>query len=240
MYNVKAKIGAIIPANNSVLEPEFWSRMPPAYALYATRLLVRGDLTAEAVKQMESGLDASVDQLAATGVDVLAYMDMVTTFIMNARWNEQKTEEISGRIGVPCISAWTALRDALVAMNIRRIALGTPYPRKLHGLARPFFEENGFEVVSDGTLDIVAMREVPNVTPKRLQAFVQSLEWHEADAVVLLATDLPTLDSLERLEKQLQRAVLSSNQTLLWASLRQAGYGEPLSGVGRLGSTLLN
>ena len=240
MYNVKAKIGAIIPANNSVLEPEFWSRLPSFYALYATRLLVRGDLTAEAVRQMESGLDASVDQLAATGIDVLAYMDMVTTFVMKARWNEQKTEEISARIGVPCISAWTALRDALAAMNIRRITLGTPYPRTLHELTRPFFEENGFEVVDNGTLDIVAMREVPNVTPTRLQAFVQSLEWREADAVVLLATDLPTFDSLEHLEKRLERTVLSSNQTLLWASLRQAGYGEPISGLGRLGSTMLN
>lgn len=235
MYDVKGRIGAVIPANNSVLEPEFWSRLPESWALYATRLLARGDLTPEAVHAMEAGLSTAIEQLEATGVDVLLYADMVTTFVMSADWNERKTAEIAEAVGVPCISAWTALRDALAALGVRRIALGTPYPAVIHAMVRPFFEGRGLVVAGDATLDILAMRDVPKVTPDRLDPFVRDLAWQDADAVVLLATDLPTFRSLDPLEREIGRPVLSSNQTLLWAALRAAGYRPPIAGLGRLG-----
>jgi maleate cis-trans isomerase len=236
VYNVRSRLGAVIPANNSVLEPEFWSRLPDAHALYATRLLAKGDLTPQAVHEMEAGVDAAVEQLEATGIDVLIYADMVTTFVLSADWNERKTAELSERIGVPCISAWTALRDALAATGAKRIALGTPYPSAIHALAPPFFEGRGFEVVSDATLAITAMRDVPKVTPDRLAQFVGGLGADDAEAVVLLATDLPTFASLEPLEHALGRPVLSSNQTLLWSALRTVGYRAPIPGLARLGA----
>ena len=123
-------LGAIIPANNSVLEPELWSVLPDGVALYATRILARGNLTPEAVRAMEANVDRAVDELAATGVDVIAYCDMVTTFIMEPGWNESKVAEIERRSASAALSAWTALRDALEAFGIRRFALGTPYPRR--------------------------------------------------------------------------------------------------------------
>jgi len=235
MRGVRTRIGAVVPANNSVLEPEFWSRLPPSHVLYVTRLLATGDLTAAAVHAMEKGLSAAVEQLDATGVDVLLYADMVTTFVMDADWNEDKTAEIAAQIDTPCISAWTALKSALRTARTKRLAVGTPYPRHLHALVRPFFEGLGFEVVSDATLDIVAMRDVPKVAPDRLEAFVRSLGWRDADAVVLLATDLPTFDSLEEIERVIDRPVLSSNQTLLWAALRVTGLRDRIDGLGRLG-----
>ena len=56
-----------------------------------------GNLTPEAVRGMEGNVDRAVDELAATGVDVIAYCDMVTTFIMEPGWNEAKVAEIAHR-----------------------------------------------------------------------------------------------------------------------------------------------
>ena len=141
--------------------------MPADVALYATRILARGDLTPEAVRRMEDHVDRAVDELAATGVDVVAYCDMVTTFVMQPGWNETKVAEIAKRTGTLALSAWTALRDALSALNVRRFALGTPYPRAVHALAAPFFAERGHEIVGEATLDIVSMRDVPTVSENR-------------------------------------------------------------------------
>src|SRR3972149_3437832 len=128
MLGARAKIGLVVPANNSVIEPEFWSVLPPGVAAYATRILARGNLTPDAVRQMETQVDRAVDELAATGVDVIAYADMVTTFIMERGWNEAKVAQISRHTGVRCVSAWTALRDALDALGVRGFALGPPSP----------------------------------------------------------------------------------------------------------------
>lgn len=235
MYGIKGRIGVIVPANNSVLEPEFWSRLPNGMALYATRLLAKGDLTPEAVRRMEGQVDLAVEQLAATGLDVLLYADMVTTFIMEAGWNETKTAQIVEHTSVPCVSAWTALRDALATCRVERFALGTPYPAAIHAQAAHFFVNKGFAISDDSTLDIRAMREVPQVAPERLERFVMSLNRAKADAVVLLATDLPTFRSIERLEQDMGIPILTSNQTLLWRALRTVGWRDLIPNIGRVG-----
>lgn len=228
------RIGAIVPANNSVIEPELWRSMPNDVALYVTRILAKGNLTPAAVRRMEKQVDRAVELLAVTGVDVMLYADMVTTFIMEDGWNERKTAEIAERAGVACLSPWTALRQALAALRVTRFALGTPYPRNIHALARPCFERAGYAVTGDATLDILAMREVPKVSAARLAELVAGLRCDRAEAVVLLATDLPTFAAIRDLEEQVDLPLLTSNQTLLWAALRALGRRDRVAGLGRL------
>ena len=234
IYGRRGRIGAIIPANNSVIEPEWWSVMPADVAVYATRILARGDLTPEAIHRMEEHVDRAVDELAATGVDVIAYCDMVTTFIMEADWNESKVAEIEKRTRARALSAWTALRDALSMLNVRRFALGTPYPRAVHALAAPFFAERGYEIVDQATLDIVKMSDVPSVSENRLLPFVTGLRRDRAEAIVLLATDLPTFESIAAMEQTLGIPVLTSNQTILWRALRSAKCNDPIPSLGKI------
>jgi maleate cis-trans isomerase len=234
VYGSKGRIGLIVPANNSVIEPELWSVLPADVSLHAARILAKGDLTPQAIHRMESDAGAAVDQVAATGVDVIAYCDMVTTFIMQAQWNESNMDRFSKSTGVACISAWTALRDALAKLGARRLAIGTPYPRAIHALVPRFFQQRDFQVSGHATLDILAMREVPTVDAARLEGFVAKLNPRDCDAVVLLATDLPTFSSISSLESQYGVPVLSSNQTILWRALSYLDLGTGLRGPGAL------
>jgi len=234
LYGSGGRIGAIVPANNSVIEPEFWSVLPPDVALYATRILARGDLSPAAVRAMEQHVDRAIEEVVATGIDVIAYCDMATTFIMEPGWNEAKVEAIEKRTGVAAVSAWTALRDALTVLGIRRFALGTPYPRAVHALVRPFFGTRGFEIIDDATLNIVQMTDVPKISIDRLLSFVGGLKTDGAEAIVLLATDLPTFGAIAQLERQRGVAVLTSNQTILWRALRAARNSAQINDLGRL------
>ena len=234
MFGEAGRIGLVVPANNGVLEPELWSVLPEGVALYATRILAKGELTPPAVHAMEENVDRAVDELAATGVDLIVYADMVTTFIMEPGWNEARTKEIATRTGCPCISAWTALRDALAHLGIVRFALGTPYPAAIHALAPPFFAERGFSLTDDATLDIRQMADVPRVDAGRLRDLVDGLDCADADAVALLATDLPTFVSLESLRAMTGLPVLSSNQTILWSALRTVGNDATIESLGPL------
>jgi hypothetical protein len=49
VYGRCGRIGLIVPANNSVIEPEFWSVLPPGVAAYGTR-----------VERLSSGQPSSV------------------------------------------------------------------------------------------------------------------------------------------------------------------------------------
>ena len=234
MFGEAGRIGLVVPANNGVLEPELWSVLPEGVALYATRILAKGELTPRAVHAMEENVDRAVDELAATGVDAIVYADMVTTFVMEPGWNETRTGEIAARTGCSCISAWTALRDALAHLGIARFALGTPYPAAIHALAPPFFAERGFSLTGDATLDIRQMADVPRVDAGRLRDLVAGLDYADAEAVVLLATDLPTFASLASLRAMTGLPVLSSNQTILWSALRTVGNDATIESLGPL------
>ena len=55
-----------------------------------------------------------------------------------------------------------------------------------------------------------------------------------ADALFISCTALPVLNILDKLEEKLQKPVLSSNQTLIWDTLRSVGYQSPVKGYGKL------
>ena len=55
-----------------------------------------------------------------------------------------------------------------------------------------------------------------------------------AEAIVLLATDLPSFSLIAAAEQALGLALLTSNQTLLWSALRAAGNTAPIPKLGRL------
>jgi maleate isomerase len=186
------------------------------------------------VRRMETEVDRAVDLLAATRVTVLVYADMVTTFVMEDGWSERRMAAIADRAGVPCLTAWKALQSALDALSVRRLAVGTPYPSQIHALVRPFLERRGFTVTGDGTLDVLGMADVPQLSTERVRGLAAGLERTGAGAVVLLATDLPTFDVINSLEDELRIPVLTSNQTLLWESLRQGGVPANVVGLGRL------
>jgi maleate cis-trans isomerase len=226
------KLGIVLPANNSVLEPELWPRLPADAALHTARILVRGDLTPQTIEAMETQVGRAVDELVATGVDLIVYADMVTTFIMGDGWNRERSSEIERLTGLPCISAWTAMERALSAIGARRIAVGGPYPAATHARAVAYFRKVGFDVAADATLDLLSVRAVPEVSRESVIALASSIGGPQMDAIVLLATDLPTFDAIEVIEASIGRPVLTCNQTILWAMFVQRGLA--IGGPGRL------
>ena len=60
------------------------------------------------------------------------------------------------------------------------------------------------------------------------------MDLENSDALFVSCTALPVLSIIDRLEKKLNKTVLSSNQTLIWDSLNQIGYKEKIKGFGRL------
>ena len=234
MFGRNGRLGVIVPANNGTIEPELWPHLPTETALYATRILAKGNLTADAVVRMETNVERAVEELTSTGVDAIAYADMVTTFIMEPDWNDRRTAEMSAQAGVAVYTCWTALRAALEALEVRSLALGTPYPTDIHATCKPFLESAGFTVTADATLDILAMSEVPKVAPETVTALVRGMDLSGAEAIVLLATDLPTLSVIPAIEAETGLPVLTSNQTLLWQGLRLCGNTAAPDGIGRL------
>ncbi len=234
MYGWRGKIGLLVPANNSVIEPELGRVLPDGVSLYATRMLARGDLTEEAIRAMEPQADRGVEELMATGVDLIAFADMVTTFVMPQDWSQRRMKQIAERTGRPCITAASALWAALEALGRRAVSIATPYPRNLHDRVAPFFESLDYKVISHDTADILAMSEVPRRPPQEAYRLARSVCRLETEVLVILATDFRTFEILDALEQDTGCPAVSSNQALLWHAIRTLGVKDRLPELGTL------
>jgi maleate cis-trans isomerase len=56
----------------------------------------------------------------------------------------------------------------------------------------------------------------------------------DADGMFISCTGLHVLDIIEMLEKDLGKAVITSNQVTLWSALKKLGVHEKIEGLGKL------
>lgn len=233
-YGHKAKIGLIVPANNNVIEPELWKMAPPGVAFYATRLPVEGKVTDETFRRMEEESDRAVRELATTRVHALAFCDMGIALVMEEGWGERRVARIRELCGLPATTGALAMLDALKALGVSRIGVATPYPEPLHRRAGPFFGRYGFSCVADANVEIPDPAQVGKLPPSRVRELIRSADRPRAEALLLLATDIRSLEVIQPLEEELGKPVLSTNSCLMWKALRLAGVEEPVEGCGRL------
>ena len=57
---------------------------------------------------------------------------------------------------------------------------------------------------------------------------------NDAEALFISCTALPVLNIIDKLEKKLNKPVLSSNQALIWDSLESIGKNKSVVGFGKL------
>ena len=72
------------------------------------------------------------------------------------------------------------------------------------------------------------------IDPKYLSEVLTKLNINDADALFVSCTALPALEILDEVEKKINKPVFSSNQTLIWDTIRSVGYKNSITGYGKL------
>ena len=128
----------------------------------------------------------------------------------------------------------SAAIKALKKLNAKNLSIFTPYSKNLNDEVINYFLKEGFNVVSNNYLDIAADYEIGKVDQEFLYKTLLNIDMKEADALFISCTALPVLNIIDKLEKKLNKPVLSSNQTLIWDSLESIGKNYNVIGFGKL------
>jgi maleate isomerase len=234
MLGWRGMVGLIVPSNNNVIMPELYSALPKGVTVYETRMRVEGNLTFEAVRKMSEDAAAAADLLRQTGVDFVCYCCMSSTIVKGWEWERDLLAKLAKNAPKGIASANSALKDALVTIGARRLALVTPYPESINALLPAFLRSGGFEVKSMVGTPVHDVSAVRWLSLGQVYRAARSLDLADVDAVCLLATDVQTFPIIDALEHDLGVPVLTSNQALLWSSLRALRIDAPIDGLGIL------
>jgi maleate cis-trans isomerase len=140
-----------------------------------------------------------------------------------------RLEKVTGR---RVVTAFGSVVRALERLNIRKLALGTPYSTEVTFQGKEHLEEHGFEIAKFDNLK--GFDNIYDTTAEHAYALARLVDTKDAEAVFLSGTGMPTVTVLEVLEKDLGKPVLSSASAMMWHALRLAGVGQPIAGYGRL------
>ena len=204
---------------------------PPGVSLHFTRA---GGYDLDAVPDSEqmrgfalASLDAVLEALMAARPDILLYGCTSATLSHGPAFDREFSAEIERKAGVPAVTAAGALVEALSDLGVTKVAFAAPYTEALNGEAAAFLEQSGFQVVAVASVG----RDLGNygqgaLTPDEVAALARRADHPEAEALVLSCTDLRAVEVIDRLERELGKPVVSSNQALVAAAVKRLGLSD--------------
>ena len=201
--------------------------------LFVNRIHCYNPLTNQTLAKMAENITAVTKEiLPGEKLDCVAYGCTSGTVaagydIIKKKVNLAKPE---AKVTTPITSAVKFLNKK----NIRNISIFTPYTESINQSVVNYFKESGINVKTLHYLDIASDIDIGKVDRNYLFEILSNLHLDNSDALFISCTALPALDLIERLEKKLNKIVLSSNQTLIWEALNLIGNNERVKGYGKV------
>jgi len=232
--NQNPKIGLIALASDYVIEKDFINVIKDKNIdFFVNRIECYNPLTSEnLIKMSEKITEVTKDILPNEKIDCVVYGCTSGTIAAGYDSIEKKIKKAKPDAEV--VTPSTASIKALKKLNINKVAIFTPYPKKLNDEVIEFFKKENFRITSNSYFDIESDIDIGKVDPEYLYDVLSKMDLNEADGLFISCTALPALSIIDKLEKKLGKIVLSSNQALIWDALEKIDNKDSIIGFGKL------
>ena len=232
----RARLGLVSLASDYTVEHEFQTVLKdlPGVALYVTRVMNDPVITPETLAAMAGRLtDAAETLLPGDRLDAIGYGCTSASMIIGP---EQVAALVNrAKPDTPVTNPISSALLAFEALGIRKVGVLTPYTADVNEGIQQFIEAAGFAVQVFASFNEPSDTVVAAITPASLRTAVSTVaDTAQVDGVFVSCTSIRLLDQIEALEEDLDLPVTSSNQALIWRTLREAGLTDPLAGFGAL------
>ena len=201
--------------------------------LYVNRIHCYNPLTNETLAKMSDDItNVTKDILPDQKIDCVAYGCTSGTVaagydVIKEKVNLAKPE---AKVTTPITSAIKALK----VLGINKISIFTPYTKTINDSVASYFKKRNITINSLSYFDIDSDLDIGKVDEQYLFEVLSKTDLEDSDALFVSCTALPVLSIIDKLEKKLDKVILSSNQTLIWDSLNEINYQEKIEGFGKL------
>ena len=232
--NTNSKIGLVALSTDFSIEKDFNSiflNLP--IDLFVNRLPFYNPLTDKnLIKMTEKLTEVTENILPNQTLDTVAYgctsgtiaagVDEITNKIQSAKPNCKVTTPITSAV------------NALKHLSLKKISIFTPYPQPINEKVINYFKNEGFDIQSFASFNLESDLDIGKIDPKYLLEVLTKMDTVDAEALFISCTALPAFEIIQELENKIKKIVLSSNQTLIWDSIRSVGYNSSIKGYGKL------
>ena len=228
------RVGLIALATDFMIEKDFIKIIKDKEIdFFVNRIECYNPLTKEnLIRMSEKVTEVTNNILPNEDIDCVVYGCTSGTIAAGYDSIEKKVKAAKPKAKLTTPSS--AALKALKKFHVKKLAIFTPYSKKLNDEIVKYFLGEKFDVVSNSYLDIAADYDIGKVDENFLFQTLSNMDINNADALFISCTALPVLNIIEKLEKNLNKPVLSSNQALIWDTLEEIGQNRDVLGYGKL------
>jgi len=245
-WGATVRLGVLAPAADAGPEAELNAMVPSTVTVHAARvpfaaMLPGGDmnptiaLKAVAAFAEPPGVDSAIKLLAACPVQVIGFGFTSSAYVSGRDGEAQMYSRLADQArGIPVVTTCTAMVDAVGSLGCQRISLVSPpwFDTELTTMGADYFTSAGLDVVAAASCDLPSDQKA--ITPELLHAWVMGNTPDAAEVIVIGGNGFRAVGTIETLERDLGRPVVTANQALLWACLAAAGSDVKIDNYGRL------
>jgi maleate isomerase len=228
------RIGLITLASDFRIEKDFNNVIyGKEIDLFSNRIHCYNPLTNETLKKMADDITGVTKEiLPEQKLDCVAYGCTSGTIAAgySSIYEKVNLAKPNTKVTTPITSAIKALKK----FNINKISVFTPYTDEINQSVTEYFKKENIEVVSLSYFNISSDLDIGKVDQDYLYEVLSKIDLSESDGLFVSCTALPVLSLIDKLEKKLGKVVLSSNQTLIWDTLKEINYNKNIDGFGQL------
>ncbi|WP_299847424.1 Asp/Glu racemase [uncultured Roseovarius sp.] len=234
-----ARIGILVPFTNTNLEQDMMMLAPAGASLHFTRIGGYDEDEIPDEDQMEGLGAANIEEplhlLQGARPDVILYGCTSATLAHGPSFDRELATKIKSHSGVQTVTAAGGLVAALRSLQVSRIGFASPYVAALNDRAIGFLADEGFETVSRAAIgEALGNDEQGALAPDAVFELGRRANSPDAQAIVLSCTDMRSVEVIDQLEQSLGKPVVTSNQAMMFQTLRMLGISDVPSGFGQL------
>ena len=201
--------------------------------LYSNRINCYNPLTNETLKKMADDIpEVTKNILPDQKLDCVAYGCTSGTIAAGYQSIYEKVNlaKPNTKVTTPITSAINALKT----LKINKVSIFTPYTDEINQSVINYFNNEKIEISELSYFDIASDLDIGKVDPQHLFDVLVKQDLSKSDALFVSCTALPVLSIIDEIEKKLGKVILSSNQTLIWDTLKQVNNQNKVDGYGVL------
>ena len=232
--NKNPRIGLITLASDFRIEKDFNNVIyDKNIDLYCNRIKSYNPLTNESLKKMADDIPKVTKEiLPDQKLDCVAYGCTSGTIAAGYKTILEKVNLVKPKTKVT--TPITSAINAFKVLKTNKISIFTPYTDEINRSLMNYFKSENIEISDLSYLDIASDLDIGKIDPNYLFETLVNINLSQSDALFIPCTALPVLSLIEDIEKKIGKIVLSSNQVLIWDTLKQVNLKDQILNYGEL------
>ena len=200
----------------------FFNRIPFTNPLNHENYLRMAEYIPEVTEQILPKEKLNVIAYGCTSGTIAIGADVITDLV-----HKKKPEAL---VTTPITAALKAFKK----LNLKKIAVLTPYPKDVNLTVFDYLVKNNLEIDSFNSFNLSYDSEIAKLNSDSLLDGIAKIDLEKVDGLFVSCTALKILEMLDKVEKIHKTTVVSSNQAIIWDCLRLSNIDSKISGYGQL------